>query len=252
MATVLRAVLGVDLVVDSGVRFGHEGHILANAAGFDVARMAHLRSTEPGSFVALPRPDVEVFRRRGPPRWSQRFRACRRVGLTRARALRLLRSYGARRSSTRPSAISLRPALPELSTVLLVADCFHPVDVLTVEKLRNRDMRHGGCWRGSMPVFLTRRDPYDIALAHFQDWTTSVVYCTTPGAALPNCLGLYRFSAPAISSVRCTRAVSVDAPVRTAIVPGHLPPARDRQTGSRPDRRIGPPLPGRRSRGRSG
>jgi hypothetical protein len=34
----------------------------------------------------------------------------------------------------------------------LVADLFHPVDDLAVERFLNCDMRHGGGWRGTMPM----------------------------------------------------------------------------------------------------
>src|SRR5438093_13447600 len=60
MATVLPPVLGVDLIVDSCVRFGHETNVLPNPARLDVARVARLSRAEPGSIVALPRPDIEI------------------------------------------------------------------------------------------------------------------------------------------------------------------------------------------------
>src|SRR3712207_7625469 len=39
----------IDLVVDAGVGFLHEGDVLLDAACPDVARVAHLSATEPGA-----------------------------------------------------------------------------------------------------------------------------------------------------------------------------------------------------------
>src|SRR6266481_6958873 len=38
------------------------------------------------------------------------------------------------------------------ATVLLVADLFHPIDILAVERFRNGDMRHRGCRCRAVPV----------------------------------------------------------------------------------------------------
>src|SRR5437879_10922401 len=43
--------------------------------------------------------------------------------------------------------------------VLLVADLFHPVHRLAIELFLNGDVRHGGGWRGTVPMLLTRWDP---------------------------------------------------------------------------------------------
>src|SRR5918994_3848053 len=54
-------------------------------------------------------------------------------------------------------------------SVLLVADLFHPVDDLAVQRLLNGDVRHcrrGGC---AMPMLLIRRKPDHIARADFLD-----------------------------------------------------------------------------------
>ena len=59
--------------------------------------------------------------------------------------------------------------------VLLVADLFHPVGGLAVETFHNGDVRHGRGCRGSMPVFLTRRDPDDIPLPDFLDLTAPLL-----------------------------------------------------------------------------
>ena len=58
---------------------------------------------------------------------------------------------------------------------MLVADLFHPLDVFTLEMFLNGDMGHAGRRRGSMPVFLTRRDPDDITFADFLGWTTPLL-----------------------------------------------------------------------------
>ena len=59
--------------------------------------------------------------------------------------------------------------------VLLVADLFHPLDHFAVELFLNGDMRHTGGCRGSMPVFLTRRDPDNITLPDFLNWTAPLL-----------------------------------------------------------------------------
>ena len=59
--------------------------------------------------------------------------------------------------------------------VLLVADLFHPVGGFTVEMFLNGDMRHTRGCRGSMPVFLTRRDPDNITLLDFLDLTAPLL-----------------------------------------------------------------------------
>jgi hypothetical protein len=53
--------------------------------------------------------------------------------------------------------------------ILLVADLFHPIDGLSVELFLNGDMRHTRGCPGPMPMFLTWRDPDNIALPDFLD-----------------------------------------------------------------------------------
>ena len=53
--------------------------------------------------------------------------------------------------------------------VLFVADLFHPVHDLAVELFLNGDMRHGGGWRGAMPVLLAWREPDHVAGPDFFD-----------------------------------------------------------------------------------
>lgn len=60
--------------------------------------------------------------------------------------------------------------------VLLVADLLHPVDGLSVELFLNRDVRHGRCWRGAMPMLLTRRDPDHVAGPNFLDRAAPALY----------------------------------------------------------------------------
>ena len=47
--------------------------------------------------------------------------------------------------------------------ILFVADLFHPVDDLSIERFLNRDMRysHGGC--DAVPVLLVRWKPHHVA-----------------------------------------------------------------------------------------
>jgi len=59
--------------------------------------------------------------------------------------------------------------------VLFFADLFHPLDDLTVQLFLNGNMRHGCGCRGAMPVFLTRRDPYNIPLPDFLDLTAPLL-----------------------------------------------------------------------------
>ena len=53
--------------------------------------------------------------------------------------------------------------------VLLVADVLHPVHDLAIELLLSGDVRHGGGWRGAVPVFLTRLEPDHVAGPDFLD-----------------------------------------------------------------------------------
>ena len=56
---------------------------------------------------------------------------------------------------------------------MLVTNLFHPHGAFTIEIFLNGDMRHARGCRGSMPVFLTRRDPDNITLPDF-------LYLTAP------------------------------------------------------------------------
>src|SRR3984957_2015792 len=53
--------------------------------------------------------------------------------------------------------------------VLLVADLFHPLHRLAVERLLDGDVGHGGGGRGAMPMFLARREDYDVARTNLLD-----------------------------------------------------------------------------------
>src|SRR5216684_7620907 len=55
------------------------------------------------------------------------------------------------------------------AAVLLVADLFHPVDVLAVERFRNSDMRHRGRRCRAVPVLLAGWKPDDVAGTDFFD-----------------------------------------------------------------------------------
>jgi len=59
----------------------------------------------------------------------------------------------------------------ECTTVLLLADLFHPLDDFTVERFLNADMRHTRGGRGAVPVLPTRRDPDHITSPDFPDLT---------------------------------------------------------------------------------
>lgn len=52
--------------------------------------------------------------------------------------------------------------IPLLALVLLVADMLQPVNSLTVKPFLNGNVRHGCSWRGTVPMFLTRREPDNI------------------------------------------------------------------------------------------
>src|SRR5438876_3011132 len=58
----------------------------------------------------------------------------------------------------------------KLAPILFFAHLFHPIDHLAVQRFLNSDMRHRGCWRGAVPMLLTRRKPNDIARPDFLDW----------------------------------------------------------------------------------
>src|SRR6266404_3011548 len=55
------------------------------------------------------------------------------------------------------------------AAVLLVADLFHPVDVLAIERFRDSDMRHRGRRCRAVPMLLARWKPDYIAGTDFFD-----------------------------------------------------------------------------------
>jgi hypothetical protein len=54
-------VRGVDLTVDVGDGYHHEGQVLADAAGLNVIFVAHLGGAEPGAGTAVRESDVEIL-----------------------------------------------------------------------------------------------------------------------------------------------------------------------------------------------
>src|SRR6267154_2769489 len=59
--------------------------------------------------------------------------------------------------------------VPRSAAVLLVADLFHPVVVLAIERFRDSDMRHRGRRCGAVPVLLAGWKPDYIAGTDFFD-----------------------------------------------------------------------------------
>src|ERR1700722_9276386 len=64
--------------------------------------------------------------------------------------------------------------------VLLVADLFHPLHRLAVERLLDGDVGHGGSGGGAMPMFLARREDHDVAGANLLD---RAAFALRPAAA---------------------------------------------------------------------
>src|ERR1700722_8237789 len=64
--------------------------------------------------------------------------------------------------------------------VLLVADLFHPLHRLAVERLLDGDVGHGGGGRGAMPMFLARREDHDVARTNLLD---RAAFALRPAAA---------------------------------------------------------------------
>src|SRR5262245_3807897 len=62
------------------------------------------------------------------------------------------------------------PRAHRLFAVFLVADLFHPVDILAVKKFRNSDMRHRSGGSRAMPVLLAWWKPNDVARTDLFDW----------------------------------------------------------------------------------
>src|SRR5262249_48703785 len=67
------------------------------------------------------------------------------------------------------------------STVLLVADLFQPINVLTVKLLLNGDMRHPIGGGSAMPVFHARRYPDDITRLDLLLCTTLLLHPACAG-----------------------------------------------------------------------
>src|SRR5215211_5235546 len=63
-----------------------------------------------------------------------------------------------------------------LAAVLLVTDLFHPVDRLAVVLLLDRDMGHGRCRRGAMPVLDAGRSPDNVARPDLLDRTAPLLH----------------------------------------------------------------------------
>jgi hypothetical protein len=85
---------------------------------------------------------------------------------------------------------------PSSGPVLVVRDPFHPLDDFTVKMFLNRDVRHTRGCRGSMPVFLTRRDRDNITLPDFLDLTAPLLnpsgarchdQCLAQRVSVPGC-----------------------------------------------------------------
>jgi hypothetical protein len=72
------------------------------------------------------------------------------------------------------------PSVPS-AAILLVRNLLHPVDGAAVELLGDGDMRHGrgaGC---PVPVFLTGREPRDVAGPDFLEGTALALHPAQPG-----------------------------------------------------------------------
>src|SRR5580692_12186128 len=65
--------------------------------------------------------------------------------------------------------------------VLLVADLFHPLHRLAVERLLDGDMGHGGGGGGAMPMFLARREHHNVARANLLDRPAFALRPAAPG-----------------------------------------------------------------------
>src|SRR5215831_6799240 len=70
-----------------------------------------------------------------------------------------------------PSSRSYPFPHPLRTPVLLVANLFQPVDVLTIEHLLDGDMCHTGCGCRAMPMFFARWEPHYVARSDFLDRT---------------------------------------------------------------------------------
>jgi hypothetical protein len=96
------------------------------------------------------------------------------------------------------------------SAVLLVANLFHPINVLTVKLLLNGDMRHTiGCG-SAMPVFHARRYPDDITRLDLLLFTTLLLYPACAGShdqGLAERMGMLCRAGTGLKRNVCTRRV---------------------------------------------
>jgi len=74
-------------------------------------------------------------------------------------------------------AADLREAL-----VLIFTDVFHPVDNLTIELFLDGNVRHGRCWRGTVPMFLIWRKPDDVTRSNFFDRAAPALRAAATGS----------------------------------------------------------------------
>src|SRR5690349_24059306 len=68
-----------------------------------------------------------------------------------------------------------------LLAVLLGGDLLHPLDHLAVERLLDRDVRHGGGRRGTVPVLLAGWEPDHVARPNLFDRPTPALRPTAAG-----------------------------------------------------------------------
>src|SRR6266550_3849178 len=97
--------------------------------------------------------------------------------------------------------------------VLFVADVFHPFDDFAVERLLNRDVRHGRGRRGAMPMLFLRWAPDHVARPYFHFWTAFALHPPTPvrdDQGLPKRVGVpCRASAGLEGDTRATGACRI-------------------------------------------
>jgi hypothetical protein len=109
--------------------------------------------------------------------------------------------------------------------VFIVADLFHPVDVLAIERFRNGDMGHRGRRSCAMPVLLARRKPDDIAGPDFLDGATLALDPTQTGCddeGLPERVGGHMVRAPACGFASIAIATAL-APLLALVLVAQLP-----------------------------
>src|SRR6266851_587117 len=102
---------------------------------------------------------------------------------------------------------------PRSGLVLFVADLFHPVGGLAVETFLNGDVRHGRGCRGTVPMFLTRREPDHVPRPNFLNRTPPALY---PAAASRHDQGLaQRVAVPCCPSAGLERDTGADRACRS-------------------------------------